>query len=338
MYIFENDQELLIKKMMRIGYGLPEPSRITSLTDGLINETYNLDDIWILQFVNPIFGAAVNDDIAALTPILNTNGVTVPELCRTKAGEWSLEGADYGLKSGRWRLMTKLPGKTIHHTQSMDQIRSLTRAMASFHRALLDSHYVFKHSRPGVHDFDRHYQALEKVVESGEYRAHRLYQKTNILFNKIKDLSKHIDYHSVIECETLRIIHGDPKVSNFMMNGDSVVGIVDLDTMARSRISFDVGDAIRSWCNPRREDEEPAYHGEYAREVLGLYCEEMQAMTKEERHSLEASAAFITLELSMRFAKDALCENYFGFNPEIGHGEHSYMRAESMYQLCTQML
>ena len=54
--------------------------------------------------------------------------------------------------------------------------------------------------------------------------------------------------------------------------------------------------------------------------------------------SLADAAPFIALELSMRFARDALCEDYFGFDPEIGHGEHSLLRARNMANLCEQML
>ena len=141
-----------------------------------------------------------------------------------------------------------------------------------------------------------------------------------------------------------RIIHGDPKVSNFLLNKDAnvefyaITGVIDLDTMARSSISYDVGDAIRSWCNPRKEDECPEFNSEYARETLGEYEEAMRFLVREERETLASSPAYIALELSMRFARDALCEDYFGFSPEIGHAEHSSRRARAMLELCSQML
>ncbi len=320
------------------GFGLPRPRQCLPLSGGLINETFNVDDLFILQHINAIFGPAVNDDIAALTPILRNHGVNVPLLCRALNGEYSLKGEDFGLAKGRWRLMTKLEGTTIHAADNIETIRSLTRAMARFHGALDDCHYEFLHKRPGVHDFMRHYHALEMTLLDENNRRHRLWQKVSDLFDKMKNLSRYVDFNSVICCEDLRIIHGDPKVSNFMMKGDDVCGIVDLDTMARSRVSFDVGDAIRSWCNPRPEDVEPAFNREYAREVIGLYLDEAPFLSKSERTSLPSSSAFISLELAMRFAKDAICEDYFGFNPEIGHAEHSYLRAVAMYQLCDQML
>ena len=326
-----------ICELVHVGFGLPRPAAVTPLSGGLINATYCADGVWIVQCVNPIFGATVNDDIAALTPVLRSHGVEVPLLCRAIDGEWSLDGRRFDL-DGRWRVMTRISGESHDHAESIEEIRALTVALARFHAALDGMHYEFRHKRPGVHDFMRHYHALERTVEGDEYRGHRLYAETLSLWNSIKDIARFVDFDSVMVCEDLRIIHGDPKISNFMQASGAVTGIVDLDTMAKSRVAFDVGDAVRSWCNPCAEDVEPAYNPEYAREMLGLYQEESPFLSRAERLSLPSAPAFISLELSMRFLKDALCEDYFGFDPKKGHGEHSLLRAQSMYTLCTQMM
>ena len=325
-----------ISAMFTKDYDLPVPTRYQQLTDGLINQTYSVDDCWIVQRVNPIFGHQVNDDIAALTSQLKTQNVPVPQILRTKTGKFWVNGSDYGLSDGIWRVMTKLPGKTHHFVQSIEQIQHLTLMMSRFHKALNGFNYTFKHTRPGVHDFQRHYRALDEAIQT--HSKHRLYAQVEALYQKIQHLMKFVDDTKVMDCEDLRIIHGDPKISNFLFEQDEIVGVVDLDTMAKSRVAFDIGDAIRSWCNPCPEDVTPDYHPEYAREAMGLYLENSDFLTRAERQSLPFSAPFITLELSARFARDALCEDYFGFNPNIGHGEHSLIRAQSMAQLCDQML
>lgn len=327
-----------VSRLMTHAYHLPEPQQCTPIAGGLINQTFDIDNVWILQHVNSIFGPAVNDDIAALTGILRAQGVPVPTLCRTRTGAYAVEGETYGLTPGPWRLMSKLSGQTHHKVETIEQIRALTQAVARFHRALDGVGYAFQHTRPGVHDFERHRLALEKAIHDEQLKAHRLWFYVDELYKEIQNLIKYIDINKIISCEKLRIIHGDPKISNFLLSDSSITGIVDLDTMARSRVAFDIGDAIRSWCNPRTEDVEPAFQREFAREVLGLYQEEAPFLGRDERKSLEKSAAFIALELSMRFARDAICEDYFGFNPEIGHGEHSLLRARAMKTLCAQML
>ena len=325
-----------VRKIFTNVYGLPVPQKYTKITDGLINQTFDIDDLFILQKVNPIFGPQVNDDIAHLTEILSKHQVPVPKLICTLDKKYSIDGKDFGLAEGQWRLMTKLAGKTHHFVENIEQIRTLIKVLSQFHRALDQYHYTFKHTRPGVHDFERHHNNLKIAID--KYKNHRLYQKVVDLTQKIEHLSRFVDYTKVMDCEDLRIIHGDPKISNFLFTDNTITGVIDLDTMAQSRVSFDIGDGIRSWANPRAEDQEPAYNREYAREALGLYIEISDFLTKAERQSLPCAAPFITLELSMRFAKDALSEDYFGFNPEIGHGEHSLLRAQSMATLCEQMI
>lgn len=325
-----------IQTLFTKAYELPVPQKCTKLTDGLINQTFDLDNLWILQHLNKIFKPEVNEDIAALTPVLQQHGVNVPLICRTKSGSASVEGSDYGMEPGCWRLMTKVKGCTIHKVQNIEQIRSLTSAISAFHKALDGYNYHFKHTRSGVHDFQKHRLALEQALHT--HVNHPFYARIQSLFEKMVHLEPFIHTGNVLACEELRIIHGDPKVSNLLFENDSVVSIVDLDTMAKSRVAFDIGDAIRSWCNPCKEDQDPEFNREYAREALGLYLEISPFLSRAERDSLPHAAPMISLELAMRFARDALCEDYFAFDPQIGHDMHSYMRAKSMCALCEQML
>lgn len=336
MLEFNDVMAARMRRFVHEAFGVPEPSACAPLAGGLINDTFRVDGMYVLQRVNPIFGASVNSDIASLVPVLSRGGVCVPSLLRAMTGAWCAEGGDFGFEPGNWRLMQLLPGESRQSAGNMSQIRSLTRALARFHGALDGCCHVFAHSRPGVHDIERHAEAFGRAV--AERREHRLYREVSELHARAVSLLRHIDFESVMDCPAQRIIHGDPKITNFLFSGDEVCGVVDLDTMARSRVSFDVGDAVRSWCNPKREDEEPSYDREYAREVVGLYEEEAKFLSAPERRSLKSSAPFITLELCMRFGRDALCEDYFGYDASIGHGEHSLRRAEAMYALVCQML
>ncbi len=54
----------------------------------------------------------------------------------------------------------------------------------------------------------------------------------------------------------LRHVHGDLKLSNLLFLRAPVRGValVDLDTLAKGTLAFELGDAMRSWCNPHGED------------------------------------------------------------------------------------
>lgn len=331
-----------LNRLLVDGFGLPPCGEFKRCSGGLINDTYDGDGVWIVQRVNPIFGIGVNEDIAALVPVLQKRGIPVAQLCRSKSGSLALNGADYGLAEGNYRVMPKLDGVAYDCVDDIGQIRALARMLAAFHEALEGVSYQFVHTRPAVHDFYRHKRALDEALATK--REHRYRSTIEKLREEMQKCENSIPIDAIGNVKQRRIIHGDPKVSNFLLNKDAnvefyaITGVIDLDTMARSSISYDVGDAIRSWCNPRKEDECPEFNSEYARETLGEYEEAMRFLVREERETLASSPAYIALELSMRFARDALCEDYFGFSPEIGHAEHSSRRARAMLELCSQML
>ncbi len=54
----------------------------------------------------------------------------------------------------------------------------------------------------------------------------------------------------------LRPIHGDPKVNNVMLDTATgqAVAMVDLDTVKPGLVHYDIGDCLRSGCNPRGEE------------------------------------------------------------------------------------
>ena len=54
----------------------------------------------------------------------------------------------------------------------------------------------------------------------------------------------------------LRLIHGDPKVNNILFDTrtEQAVSIIDLDTIKPGLIHYDIGDCLRSGCNPLGEE------------------------------------------------------------------------------------
>ena len=54
----------------------------------------------------------------------------------------------------------------------------------------------------------------------------------------------------------LRPIHGDPKTANVMIDDATSKGtaIIDLDTVKPGLVLYDIGDCLRSCCNPAGEE------------------------------------------------------------------------------------
>jgi len=115
------------------------------------------------------------------------------------------------------------------------------------------------------------------------------------------------------------------------------VCMIDLDTLARMPLPLELGDAFRSWCNPRGEDTQASefrldYFGAairgYARVAGGF-------MSAAERLALLPATRTIMVELAARFTTDALNESYFGWNPDLfaDRSIHNQVRAAGQLEL-----
>ncbi|MHB8535013.1 MAG: phosphotransferase enzyme family protein [Sulfuricaulis sp.] len=111
----------------------------------------------------------------------------------------------------------------------------------------------------------------------------------------------------------LRPIHGDPKLDNFLFDAKSerVVSLIDLDTVQPGLIQHDIGDCLRSCCNPAGES--PAdiasvrFDLDICRAILGRYLSETRDfLTPDDYHYIYVAIRLIPFELGMRFLTDHL--------------------------------
>ncbi len=309
-------------------HGLP----VEPLSGGLINQTYRVGRDFILQRLSPIFSPEVNLDIETLTSVLTASGVPVPTLERTRGGKLWVSATEPEAR-GIWRLMTRLPGRTLHRLETEAQAASLGKTLASFHNALSSFHHTFAQARPGIHETHGHMRSLGAALE--QYPDHRLATRVGVLAQEI--FQRWEAWGEPLSLP-LRIGHGDPKVSNFLFDGgNKVVGVVDLDTMGWTSLDLELGDALRSWCNVMDENSPaPCFDLTFYAQAVGGYVEMAGSwLTGEEVRSIPAAVERICLELSARFAADALRESYFGWDPAIAstRGGHNLLRATGQLAL-----
>lgn len=135
----------------------------------------------------------------------------------------------------------------------------------------------------------------------------------------------------------LRPIHGDPKVNNVMVcaNSGRAVALVDLDTVKPGLIHYDIGDCLRSGCNPLGEDsldvEAVQFNLELCRAMLGGYLSEGRSfLTQADIAHLFDAIRLLPFELGLRFYSDHLVGNvYF----KARHGRHNLDRARVQFRL-----
>jgi hypothetical protein len=136
----------------------------------------------------------------------------------------------------------------------------------------------------------------------------------------------------------LRPIHGDPKVNNVMLDiaTGEAVALVDLDTVKPGLLHYDIGDCLRSGCNPSGEEteawEEVRFEPDLGRAILAGYLPRARDFLTEHDYAyLYDAVRLLTFELGLRFLTDYLAGNvYF----KARHREHNLARALVQFKLC----
>lgn len=136
----------------------------------------------------------------------------------------------------------------------------------------------------------------------------------------------------------VRPIHGDPKVDNVMIDRASgrAIGMVDLDTVQPGLIHYDLGDCLRSACNPLGESpghwQAVRFDLDLARAVLDGYLSEARHfLTETDRAYIFDAVRLIAFELGLRFVTDHLAGDlYF----KVEHHGHNLHRALVQFRLC----
>lgn len=306
------------------------------LGSGLINHTWlvpgrlppgpgDRPPRFVLQQVNPVFPASVNDDIRVVTRHLRAAGMATPELVPTRDGRWWLED------SGRvYRVLTYVDGINRNFLSSPAEAAAAGALLARFHRTLGDLDHRFSNPRLGVHDTARHLAVLRQALV--DHARHRNIGEIRPLAGEILGLAAGLPALPV--CPD-RVVHGDPKINNVMFDAESGAGLclIDLDTLGRMPLVLELGDAFRSWCNPAGEDERASTFDLelFAGAVQGYASAASGWVRAEEIAGIVAGTLTIYVELAARFCADALRESYFGWDERRfpTRSDHNQVRAMS---------
>jgi Ser/Thr protein kinase RdoA (MazF antagonist) len=133
------------------------------------------------------------------------------------------------------------------------------------------------------------------------------------------------------------IVHGEPKISNVMFaaRSDRALCLIDLDTLARMPVALELGDALRSWCNPATEDAPEARFVRpfYAAAIEGYASAARSLLGPQEWSAIADGTLTITVELAARFCADALRERYFRWDESRYASSSAHNQARTRAQL-----
>jgi Ser/Thr protein kinase RdoA (MazF antagonist) len=303
---------------------------------GLINGTFLVratggEALLVLQRLHPIFAAEVNLDLEAVSEHLAAAGLLTPRLVRTASGErWLVHGGSV------WRALTYVEGVTMHRMVDADHAAAAGELVGRFHRALADFDHEFVFRRAGVHDTAAHLGRLARaVVERGE--GDELHGQGLALAREILDAGARLPPLGDLPP---RAAHGDLKVSNILF-GDGrparALCLIDLDTLGRMSVAYEMGDALRSWCNPEGEDTTDTRFDldRFAAAVRGYAAGLGGLLSSVEVASLPGGLETVCVELAARFCVDVFDDRYFGWNQQRfeSRRHHNLVRARGQLTL-----
>ncbi len=338
--------------------------KIDLIDSGLINKTYiiqhSIDGIkskFILQCLSDIFESPeiVNINHKLITDHIGKKSNVkrhdfdyqrweVPSLIKCRSN--NLFGLQLG--SDFWRAMVY-----IDDTFSLDTLEDKIMAyqtglgLAKFHINCsdLDSSKL-ESSIKNFHNTK--YYLDQYILNLKDYNFSKLdYEVNKRVQNLIFSLSNHVLYVEYIlrslegKLIDFSVIHGDPKLSNFLFDIKSkyVVSLIDLDTVSSGYLLTDLADCIRSICNLAGGDPENIegvfFDIKSCKYFLNGY---FSLLNQKGNYCFEFLPEFIYLiiiELTIRFLNDFLQSNrYF----KIKYQTHNLYRAEVQYRLLSSFV
>ena len=260
----------------------------------------------------------------------------LPQILPTAQGQDYLQTEDGEF----WRSLSFIENsKSFDTITSSQQAREVGYALGTFHHLTSDlAPEKLVDTLQGFHITPLYLQHYEQIIAKGENTL----ESPEISYcQKIIDQHKNL-VHILEDAKAsgklpLRVMHGDPKVNNilFDQNTQLAVSIVDLDTVKSGLIHYDIGDCLRSGCNPAGEDvrkwEGVHFDMDLCQEILSGYKAIANSfLTKTDEDYIYNAVRVITFELGLRFFTDYLAGNiYF----HIKYPEHNLLRSLVQFRL-----
>ena len=232
----------------------------------------------------------------------------------------------------------------IDNSQSFDTIQDLNHAqeigygLGMFHRLLSNlPPKELADTLEGFHITPRYLKHYQQVLETSSIKTS---SEINYCLQFISDrpnLPYILENAKAVGKLKLRTIHGDPKINNIMIDCSTqqAVAMIDLDTVKPGLIHYDIGDCLRSGCNPLGEETadwaQVTFDPKLAEAMLSGYLKIAQDfLTEDDYQYIYDSIRLLAFELGLRFFTDYLAGNvYF----KVSHDEHNLARALVQFKL-----
>jgi len=340
------------------------PGRLVALhalTAGNVNDTYRVvfrttfsEEQFILQRINQnVFPdpAAVMANMKAVTDYahdkIESEIEEADRIWQLPRVIPALDGKNYARdeKGNYWRALSLIASATSYEkVSSVDHAQQAGVVLGHFQRLISD--FPVEHladTLPGFHIAPQYLAKYDATLENLPEALRRL-DRSETARRLSRYVDQRRDFVPILEDAVaagelkLRPIHGDPKITNIMI--DNVTGkgtcIVDLDTVKPGLVHYDFGDCVRSGCNPAGEETTDLSEVRldldlFGGVVKGYLREAGSFLSEADKHYLYESVRLLTFELGLRFFADYLAGDvYFKTN----YDAHNLNRANVQFALC----
>jgi len=243
------------------------------------------------------------------------------------------DGHDYFMDQDNnfWRAISFVDNAQSHDTiKDLNHAREVGHALGMFQNLISDLPIEsLADTLEGFHITPRYLQNYYWVLlKNGTHDSPEVKHGMKFIDER-RDFAHVLENASAHGELPLRPIHGDPKVNNVMIHTETgkAVSIVDLDTVKPGLVHYDIGDCLRSGCNPLGEDAEDweAVHfdPEIGSAILEGYLTEARAfLTAADYDHMFNAIRLIAFELGLRFFTDHLAGDVYFKVKYPGHNLH----------------
>jgi Ser/Thr protein kinase RdoA (MazF antagonist) len=251
------------------------------------------------------------------------------------------DGRDYHLDAEQnfWRAISYVPGaRSFDTVTSLEHAREVGYALGMFQYLISDmTTKSLADTLAGFHITPQYLQNFDKAFSSNGFHSSAEVRYGLDFIAARRDWAHILEHAKETGRLPLRPVHGDPKVNNVMIEESTgrAISIVDLDTVKPGLIHYDIGDCMRSGCNPLGEETERweavQFEPEIGEAILtGYLTQARHFLTEADYEYLFDSIRLISFELGVRFFTDYLAGNvYF----KVKHPEHNLLRALVQFRL-----
>jgi len=232
-------------------------------------------------------------------------------------------GKDYvtDAQGGFWRALGFVENtRTLEKISSVSQAEEVGFALGRFHALIHDLDPARLHETlPGFHNAPAYFVRFLRASARPRRPSASLELLYCLSFVEARgSLTRALETAKREGKLKIRPIHGDPKLDNFLFDikEDRVVSLIDLDTVQPGLIHCDIGDCLRSCCNPAGES--PAdtasvrFDLDICQAILRRYLSETREfLTPEDYRYLYVAIRLIPFELGLRFLTDYLEGNRY---------------------------